>query len=97
MNDFFLTSLLDKMAYFRILLNPCVYYNKDITHLDKVQIDTWHVDDGIIYSTNVEKLKDIPQYLDKVFKKYRGDMGYYIGLEVYQSQLTSITFLHQHW
>lgn len=36
------------------------------------------------------------QYLDRVFKITRGDMGYYIGLEVFQSQHTGLTFLHQH-
>lgn len=54
------------------------------------------VDDGIVCFTNAEKLEDILQYLDKFFKITRGDMGYYIGLEVYQSQYTKITLLHQH-
>ena len=54
------------------------------------------VDDGIVCSTNAEKLEGILQYLDRVFKITRGDMGYYIGLEVYQSQHTGLTFLHQH-
>jgi hypothetical protein len=77
--------------------DPCVCYSKDLKHLDKVEtILGIFVDDGIVCSTNAEKLEDIPQYLDRVFKIRRSDMGYYIGLEVYQSQHTGITFLHQH-
>lgn len=79
------------------IADPCVYYSKDLTHPDKVEtILGIFVDDGIVCSTNADKLEGILQYLDRVFKITRGDMGYYIGLEVYQSKHTCITFLHQH-
>jgi hypothetical protein len=62
-----------------------VYYSKDVKHPNKIEtILGIFVDDGIVCSTNAEMLKDILQYLDKIFKITRGDMGYYIGLEVYQ-------------
>ena len=79
------------------IADPCVYYSKDITHPEKVEtILGIFVDDGIISSTNAAKLEDILQYLDRVFKITRGDMGYYIGLEVYQNRQAGFTFLHQH-
>ena len=79
------------------IADPCVYYSKDITHPEKVEtIFGIFVDDGIVSSTNATKLEDILQYLDRVFKITRGDMGYYIGLEVYQNRQAGLTFLHQH-
>lgn len=79
------------------IADPCVYYSKDTTHPDKVEtILSIFVDDGIVCSTNSAKLEDILQYLDRVFKITRGDMGYYIGLEVYQNQQAGLTFLHEH-
>lgn len=67
--------------------DPCVYYSKDVTHPNKVEtILRIFVDDGIVCSTDAAKLEDILQYLDMVFKITRDDMGYYIGLEVHQSQ-----------
>lgn len=87
----------DKFAQqFHLLLNvvdPCVYYSKDITHPNKVKtILSIFVNDSIVCSTNTAKLEDILQYLDMIFKITRGDMGYYIGLEVYQNQQTTLTF-----
>ena len=77
------------------IANPCVYYSKDTTHPDQVEtILGIFVDDGLVCSTNAQKLEDILHYLDNVFKITRGDMGYYIGLEVYKSPSTGITFLH---
>ena len=74
-----------------------MYYSKDITHLDKVKtILSIFFYDGIVCSTNTAKLEDILQYLDMIFKITRGDMRYYIGLEVYQNQQATFTFLHQH-
>ena len=79
------------------IADPCVYYSKDTHHPDKIEtILGIFVDDGIVCSTNANKLEDILQYLDNVFKITRGDMGYYIGLEVYQSPQPGIIFLHQH-
>ena len=79
------------------IADPCVYYSKDKTNPDKVEtILGIFVDDGIVCSTNTAKLEDILQYLDRVFKITRGDMGYYIGLEVYHNQQAGLTFLHQH-
>ena len=80
------------------IADPCVYYSHDTTKPDKVEtVLGIFVDDGIVCSTNANKLEGhILQYLDRVFKITRGDMGYYIGLEVFQSQHTGLTFLHQH-
>ena len=79
------------------IADPCVYYSNDTTHPDKVEtILGIFVDDGLLCSTNAQKLEDILHYLDNVFKITRGDMGYYIGLEVYQSPSIGVTFLHQH-
>lgn len=79
------------------IADPCVYYSKDVRHPHKVEtILGIFVDDGIVCSTDAAKLQDILQYLDRVFKITRGDMGYYIGLEVYQSQQAGLTFLHKH-
>ena len=65
--------------------DPCVYYSRDITHPQKIEtILGIFVDDGIVCSTDATKLENILQYLDRVFKITRGDMGYYIGLKVYQ-------------
>jgi len=91
----------DKFAHeFNLLpsiADPCVYYSNDEQHSDKVKtILGIFMDDGIVCSTNAAKLEDILQYLDNVFKITRGDMGYYIGLEVYQSPQPGIIFLHQH-
>ena len=79
------------------IADPCVYYSKDMTHPNKIEtILGIFVDDGILCSTDATKLEDILQYLDMVFKITRGDMGYYIGLEVFQSPQAGLTFLHQH-
>lgn len=79
------------------IADPCVYYSNDVQHPEKVEtILGIFVDDGIVCSTNADKLESILQYLDIVFKITRGDMGYYIGLEVYQDQHSGLTFLHQH-
>lgn len=79
------------------IADPCVYYSKDMTHPNKIEtIIGIFVDDGILCSTDATKLEDILQYLDMVFKITRGDMGYYIGLEVFQSPQAGLTFLHQH-
>ena len=78
------------------IADPYVYYSKDTTHPDQVEtILGIFVDDGLVCSTNAQKLEDILRYLDNVFKITRGDMSYYIGLEVYKSPSTGITFLHQ--
>ena len=77
--------------------DPCVYYSNDVQHPEKVEtILGIFVDDGFVCSTDVDKLESILQYLDRVFKITRGDMGYYIGLEVHQDQHLGPTFLHQH-
>lgn len=74
-----------------------MYYSKDITHPNKVKtILSIFVNDSIVCLTNTAKLEDIIQYLDMIFKITCGDMEYYIGLEVYQNQQTTLTFLHQH-
>lgn len=79
------------------IADPCVYYSKDVTHPHKIEtILGIFVDDGIVCSTDAAKLEDILQYLDRVFRITREDMGYYIGLEVYQSQQAGLIFLYQH-
>jgi len=72
-------------------VDPCVYYNKDKI---KTICDIF-IDDGLYVNLNKQKLEDMFDYFNCVFKIVQKDMWCYVGLQIIKVHDASLMFLHQ--